>query len=68
MSIDNRETKRNPIPFVCSPSHPWRKGLSTPVVHPHAHEIADRDGYPGGDIVTMRCDVCGHQWEMELPQ
>lgn len=24
--------------------------------------------HPGGDIVTMKCDDCGHTWKMELPQ
>lgn len=54
--------------FICSPSHPWRPGLPTPVVHPGAAEVRSRDSYPGGDVVTMRCAACGHEWEMELPQ
>jgi hypothetical protein len=54
--------------FICTPARPWRKGGPTPVVHPQAEEISQRDGYPGGDIVTMRCPVCGHEWTMELPQ
>jgi hypothetical protein len=56
--------------FICIPEHPWRPGLPTPVTHPAGREIPDsqRDGYPGGDIVTIECTVCGHRWEMELPQ
>jgi hypothetical protein len=56
------------VRFVCTELNPWHKGGPTPAVHPAAYEIADRDGYPGGDIVTMRCDICGHEWDMELPQ
>jgi hypothetical protein len=54
--------------WICTPSNLWRPGLPTPVVHPAGHEVASRDGYPGGDIVSMRCDVCGTEWEMELAQ
>lgn len=38
--------------------------------HVEAHEVHDsqEDGWPGGDIVTMRCSVCGIEWERELPQ
>lgn len=37
--------------------------------HDNAHEVGDqRDGYPGGDLVIMKCDNCGVTWEMELPQ
>jgi hypothetical protein len=55
--------------FLCTPETPWRKGLPTPVKHTGAHEVGDqRDGYPGGDIVTMECSCCGHRWTTELPQ
>lgn len=56
--------------YVCALDHPWHYGLPTPVFHPAASEVRDsqRDGYPGGDIVTMECPVCGHQWEKELAQ
>lgn len=47
--------------FICTESHPWRNGLPTPVVHPSGREIRSV-----GDIVTYRCNVCGHEWEMEL--
>ena len=58
--------RRNP--FICTPATPWQAGMPTPVVHTQAQEIACRDGYPGGDIATMRCANCGHEWTMELPQ
>lgn len=33
------------------------------------HEVGDQEnGWPGGDIVRMRCTNCGHEWEKELPQ
>jgi hypothetical protein len=38
-------------------------------LHPDAHEVGDqRDGWPSGDIVTMRCPNCGYEWDKELPQ
>ncbi|KKM62740.1 hypothetical protein LCGC14_1518610 [marine sediment metagenome] len=38
-------------------------------VHPNAREVGDQqDGYPGGDIVTMKCPDCGKSWKKELPQ
>ena len=45
--------------WICSPAHPWRSGLPTPVVHPAGREIQNRGG-----SVTMGCDVCGTQWEV----
>lgn len=54
--------------YVCLPSSPWNVEMGTPVIHPYAQEISSKDGYPGGDIVEMRCPVCNHEWEMELPQ
>lgn len=39
------------------------------VRHVDAREVGkQRDGYPGGDWVTMRCPHCGTVWEQELPQ
>jgi hypothetical protein len=55
--------------FTCTPETPWSEGLPTPVVHPSAKEVGDqKDGWPGGDIVTMCCPVCGTRWTKELPQ
>jgi hypothetical protein len=37
--------------------------------HDAAHEVGDQEsGWPGGDIVRMRCDNCGTEWRSELPQ
>ena len=54
--------------FICTRETPWRPGLPTPVIHAEVTEVSQRDGYPGGDIVTMQCAICGHRWEKELPQ
>lgn len=38
-------------------------------VHPDAREIGEqRDGYPGGDKITLLCPHCGLEWDEELPQ
>lgn len=55
--------------MICTKENPWAPGMPTPVQHAGAHEIGEqRDGYPGGDIVTMKCPNCGHEWREELPQ
>jgi hypothetical protein len=57
------------LPYVCKASTPWRESIAGPVVHPDAHAVGQqRDGWPGGDIVTYECPHCGHRWEAELPQ
>lgn len=39
------------------------------VRHHETEEIGEQeDGYPGGDIVTIRCKICGTKWKSELPQ
>lgn len=54
----------------CTAAHPWDgKKTDARVRHHDVGEVDDqRDGYPGGDIVTYRCKNCGHQWTAELPQ
>jgi len=38
-------------------------------VHSAAHQVGEQeDGWPGGDIVRMRCNNCGVEWKSELPQ
>lgn len=55
--------------WVCTHETPWNDGIPTPVTHVDAHEVGDQEnGWPGGDIVTMRCPNCGHEWKKELPQ
>jgi len=37
--------------------------------HTDAHEVGEQEnGWPGDDIVKMRCDNCGLSWKSELPQ
>lgn len=37
--------------------------------HPNAYEVGEQeDGWPGGDIVTYYCPVCGLRFKVELPQ
>jgi hypothetical protein len=59
-------------PFICTPEHPWTPDMRGPglfILHPSAKEVGEQqDGWPSGDIVTMRCPVCGYTWEKELPQ
>ena len=55
--------------FTCTEETPWDKSKPTPVVHSSAVEVGDQeDGWPGGDIVTYECPICGFRWKMELPQ
>lgn len=55
--------------YLCTESTPWDPTKGTRVVHASAREVGEQvDGYPGGDLVMMKCDDCGHLWEMELPQ
>ena len=55
--------------FFCTEETPWREGEPGPVCHPRAYEVGDqKDGWPGGDIVTMVCPICGIRWTEELPQ
>lgn len=54
--------------FRCTASTPWDL-VTTPVIHERAYEMGEQeDGYPGGDIVTMKCPICLFHWRMELPQ
>ena len=55
--------------YLCTKEHPWTKSIPGPVQHTGAHEVGEqRDGYPGGDIITMECSNCKHRWTEELPQ
>lgn len=54
---------------VCSPGRPWQPRDGKPAIHPNASEVGEqKDGWPGGDIVTYRCPDCGVRWRSELPQ
>ncbi len=37
--------------------------------HENVVEVGEQeDGYPGGDIITVKCLNCGKTWRVELPQ
>jgi hypothetical protein len=52
------------------PHDPAERARRLVCKHSAAKEVHDsqQDGYPGGDIVTLRCPDCGKEWEAELPQ
>jgi hypothetical protein len=54
----------------CTKDAPWDRVTRTgPIVHPDAREVGEQEtGYPGGDVVTMKCPNCGVTWREELPQ
>lgn len=55
---------------ICTPTVSKPKGASGRWAHTNVSEVKDsqRDGYPCGDTVMMRCSDCGETWEEELPQ
>jgi hypothetical protein len=59
----------NPERFQCTKATPWKPAYGRYVEHDNTHEVGEqRDGYPGGDWITVECRNCGHRWEQELPQ
>jgi len=53
----------------CTKENPMPAGAQGFWIHVDVEEVGDqKDGYPGGDIVTYRCKNCGIKWEQELPQ
>lgn len=55
--------------FTCTAESPWKPSIRGYVIHADACETGEQeDGWPAGDIVTMKCPNCGHVWRMELPQ
>ena len=51
----------------CNKDNPWDNEVDVPdgcrVEHEDVSEIGEQeDGWPGGDIVTYRCNVCGVMW------
>jgi hypothetical protein len=55
----------------CTPEKPWDRcpAPGVRIRHSRTKEVGDQQaGYPGGDLVTVRCMNCGHEWEQELPQ
>jgi hypothetical protein len=58
-----------PQPFLCTKETPWAPGLPTPVIHDETEEVGEQqNGWPGGDIITLRCKNCGKTWKEELSQ
>lgn len=56
-------------PIECTEDRPWDGTLNRQVRHHGAYELGEQeDGWPGGDIVRMKCAFCGHEWTKELPQ
>ncbi len=57
--------------FICTETTPWGKWVDdTSVLHPSAKVVpgSQQEGWPSGDIVTIKCPICGFEWERELPQ
>ena len=55
--------------FLCAPKHPMPNNAPGRWEHTNAGEVGDQEnGWPGGDIITVRCADCGKQWREELPQ
>jgi hypothetical protein len=57
-------TKDNPCTDerdLSEPGYGWE--------HEDAYEVGEQvTGWPGGDIVRMKCPNCGTSWTTELPQ
>jgi hypothetical protein len=57
------------IPFMCTPSNPWKPEYGTPVQHLNAQEYGEQeDDWGGASYAKMMCPDCGHRWKTELPQ
>jgi hypothetical protein len=58
--------------IYCTASKPWDHRPVPPlvvVIHESAVEVGEqKDGWPGGDIIRLKCPHCGHTWTAELPQ
>lgn len=56
----------------CTKNNPYTPERDIPncrVKHESVEEIGEQiNGWPGGDIVTYRCKICGVEWTEELPQ
>lgn len=56
--------------WYCTPDNPAPKDHTGRTIHYGAKEVPDsqRDGWPSGDTVKLRCEACGATWTEELPQ
>jgi hypothetical protein len=69
VSLDNWPTDPANGRYLCSPEHPMPPNAPGRWVHTNVEEVGEQQsGWPGGDIVRMRCRDCGLTWKQELPQ
>ena len=69
MTTQPKESREGLLPqMICTAATPYKPGLAKGWVHPDAVPEDQRDGYPGGDIVTYRCPHCDLGFDKELPQ
>jgi hypothetical protein len=59
--------------FRCTRENPWSLdktgSADSRIEHTEVEEVGEQeDGWPGGDIVTYRCKICGKMWKAELAQ
>lgn len=55
----------------CTKENPWKgtENNGIRVIHHDTVEVGEQeDGYPGGDLITIKCINCGKRWKEELPQ
>jgi hypothetical protein len=62
-------TDNNVPRYLCTTLSPKPEGAPGSWAHEFYDEIGEQEnGYPGGDIITVKCCSCGEQWKQELPQ
>ena len=66
--MDISKYKKRDGRYLCNSEQVKIPEISGRWIHEHAEEIKQKDGYPGGDLVTYRCPHCEEEWEEELPQ
>lgn len=56
--------------LICTREHPCpTEDDGNRWEHPDADEVGEQEnGWPGGDIITVQCKICGRKWKEELPQ
>ena len=55
-------------PYVCTKENPWTPEKGTPVTHPDAKYLGDRDFGLGEYCEQYECPHCGKSFYVELPQ
>jgi hypothetical protein len=63
-----RQRKDEAMTTDCIAADPCKPGEKR--IHREAREVHDsqRNGWPGGDVVTYECPHCKQRFEIELPQ